>query len=321
MQISQSFIWRNARDARRRHGLRVSVRNRHARLALRRPRGDDRRNDRCCPQAGARLQFSATAYCKGETTASGVGVRTGIAAADPAMLPVGSVVRVETPNSSLQRRLDGDGHRSRRARPSVDLYLWSCKEALAVRPAHRAPDGAATGLESRRTAFPAWSITLFRQREAESKKPAPPACARARRSPRTDSHTSPAQAARPRAGCLTQSRQRQRPAVLFATYACTVCCCSPPWASWRSRIRYYSAFLSTKIWMLDDRASDSSPYEIRRRELLPHQPLGDVRPSLRGHHRRRPAGRSDAGGAVRLRARLHLAGRRRAAWPARSTTR
>ncbi|HEX8031663.1 MAG TPA: hypothetical protein VF491_24510, partial [Vicinamibacterales bacterium] len=50
------------------------------------------------PQAGARLVFSATAYCKGETTASGVGVRTGIAAADPAILPVGSVVRVETPN-------------------------------------------------------------------------------------------------------------------------------------------------------------------------------------------------------------------------------
>ena len=48
------------------------------------------------PQAGARLQFSATAYCKGETTASGVGVRTGIAAADPAILPVGSVVRLET---------------------------------------------------------------------------------------------------------------------------------------------------------------------------------------------------------------------------------
>ena len=50
------------------------------------------------PQAGSRLQFQATAYCKGETTASGVGVRTGIAAADPAILPVGSVVRLETPN-------------------------------------------------------------------------------------------------------------------------------------------------------------------------------------------------------------------------------
>ena len=50
------------------------------------------------PRAGSRLQFHATAYCKGETTASGVGVRTGIAAADPTILPVGSVVRLETPN-------------------------------------------------------------------------------------------------------------------------------------------------------------------------------------------------------------------------------
>ena len=37
-------------------------------------------------------QFSATAYCKGTTTASGVGVTTGIAAADPGLLPVGSVL-------------------------------------------------------------------------------------------------------------------------------------------------------------------------------------------------------------------------------------
>ena len=38
------------------------------------------------PLPGARLPFSATAYCKGTTTASGVGVRSGIAAADPTLL-------------------------------------------------------------------------------------------------------------------------------------------------------------------------------------------------------------------------------------------
>src|SRR5262252_1312580 len=32
---------------------------------------------------GMHLRFTATAYCKGTTTASGVNVRTGIAAADP----------------------------------------------------------------------------------------------------------------------------------------------------------------------------------------------------------------------------------------------
>jgi len=82
------------------------------------------------PQAGAQLPFTATAYCKGETTASGVVVRTGIAAADPALLPVGTVVRVDMPNS----RYSGiwtvmDTGPSVQGR-MIDLYLWSCKEAL-----------------------------------------------------------------------------------------------------------------------------------------------------------------------------------------------
>ena len=47
------------------------------------------------PAPGARLRFTATAYCKGTTTASGVNVRTGIAAADPDLLPVGSVIQVD----------------------------------------------------------------------------------------------------------------------------------------------------------------------------------------------------------------------------------
>src|SRR5262245_41120018 len=51
--------------------------------------------DAAVPAAGIQhLKFSATAYCKGTTTASGVNVRTGIAAADPALLPVGSVIQV-----------------------------------------------------------------------------------------------------------------------------------------------------------------------------------------------------------------------------------
>src|SRR5688500_13415811 len=41
------------------------------------------------------LRFTATAYCKGHTTASGVAVRTGIAAADPDLLPVGSVIQID----------------------------------------------------------------------------------------------------------------------------------------------------------------------------------------------------------------------------------
>jgi 3D (Asp-Asp-Asp) domain-containing protein len=82
------------------------------------------------PQPGSRLRFTATAYCKGETTASGVSVRTGIAAADPALLPVGTVVRLDTPDE----KLDGiwtimDTGPAVQGR-TIDLYLWSCHEAL-----------------------------------------------------------------------------------------------------------------------------------------------------------------------------------------------
>ncbi|HSK10156.1 MAG TPA: hypothetical protein VK911_11310, partial [Vicinamibacterales bacterium] len=46
------------------------------------------------PGPGTRLRFLATAYCKGDVTASGLPPRTGIAAADPDILPVGSVIHV-----------------------------------------------------------------------------------------------------------------------------------------------------------------------------------------------------------------------------------
>jgi 3D (Asp-Asp-Asp) domain-containing protein len=83
------------------------------------------------PQPGARLQFQATAYCKGQTTASGVGVRTGIAAADRSLLPVGSVIAVTTDNTrynGVYTVMDtGPAVQGR----IIDLYMWSCKEALA----------------------------------------------------------------------------------------------------------------------------------------------------------------------------------------------
>ena len=62
---------------------------------------------------GTPLAFTATAYCKGETTASGVGVRTGVAAADPALLPVGSVDSHRHARLALRRHLDDHGHGSR----------------------------------------------------------------------------------------------------------------------------------------------------------------------------------------------------------------
>jgi len=93
--------------------------------------------DTALPVAGARLRFMATAYCKGQTTASGVGVTTGIVAADRRLLPEGSVIQIDGllgSAASLPDRYRGiytvmdtgpwiNGRH-------VDLYLWSCNEAL-----------------------------------------------------------------------------------------------------------------------------------------------------------------------------------------------
>jgi 3D (Asp-Asp-Asp) domain-containing protein len=82
------------------------------------------------PGAGSRLPYSATAYCKGQTTASGVGVRTGIAAADTGLLPVGSVLNVATGDTrynGVYTVLDTGPKVQGRL---LDLYMWSCHDAL-----------------------------------------------------------------------------------------------------------------------------------------------------------------------------------------------
>jgi 3D (Asp-Asp-Asp) domain-containing protein len=82
------------------------------------------------PSPGARLRFSATAYCKGDVTASGVWPRTGVAAADPTLLPVGSVIQVvdRPPYTGIYTIMDtGPMVQGRH----IDLYMWSCTEALA----------------------------------------------------------------------------------------------------------------------------------------------------------------------------------------------
>lgn len=82
------------------------------------------------PAAGARLAFTATAYCKGLVTSSGVAAQVGVTAADPALLPVGSVVQLDFKDD----RYDGiytvlDTGPEVQGR-EIDLYMWSCNEAL-----------------------------------------------------------------------------------------------------------------------------------------------------------------------------------------------
>jgi 3D (Asp-Asp-Asp) domain-containing protein len=90
------------------------------------------------PAPGSRIAFSATAYCKGLVTTSGVAAQTGIAAADPEMLPVGSVIDIDSLDpvySGIYTILDtGPSVQGRH----VDLYMWSCNEALVFgrRPIH-----------------------------------------------------------------------------------------------------------------------------------------------------------------------------------------
>jgi 3D (Asp-Asp-Asp) domain-containing protein len=119
------------------------------------------------PQPGTQLQFAATAYCKGETTTSGVGVRTGVAAADPSLLPVGTVVRIDTRNS----RYDGiwtimDTGPSIQGR-LIDLYLWSCDEALAFGRRAIRLTVLRLGWNPQNSA-PRLIDSLFRRRESEN---------------------------------------------------------------------------------------------------------------------------------------------------------
>ena len=90
-----------------------------------------RMEDRADPGPGVRLRFIATAYCSGVVTASGLSPRTGIAAADPAVLPSGSVVQVA---SGGGRQYDGiytimDSGLIVKGR-RIDIYTRSCPEAI-----------------------------------------------------------------------------------------------------------------------------------------------------------------------------------------------
>lgn len=81
------------------------------------------------PKAGARLEFAATAYCKGDLTSAGVTPQAGVAAADPSLLPEGSVVQVDgVPDRYRGIYTVMDTGPSVVGR-HVDLYMWSCIEA------------------------------------------------------------------------------------------------------------------------------------------------------------------------------------------------
>jgi 3D (Asp-Asp-Asp) domain-containing protein len=125
------------------------------------------------PQAlgpGSPMRFTATFYCKGTTTASGVNVRNGIAAGDPDLLPIGSVIRID----DLGEKYDGiytvmDTGPKVQGR-HVDVYLWSCNEALQMGRRPMKLTVLRLGWNPTHSK-PTLIDRLFRQREKKSSEP------------------------------------------------------------------------------------------------------------------------------------------------------
>lgn len=138
---------------------------------------------------GSKLEFTATAYCKGTTTASGVAVRRGIAAADPQLLPGGSVVSLTTGDQAFDgvyTVLDtGPAVQGR----VLDLYVWSCHEALAF--GRKSVQATVLRLGWDPQASPASLVDrLFRRREAR-RTPRPAQAPEAAGDPAPASDTAP----------------------------------------------------------------------------------------------------------------------------------
>ena len=130
--------------------------------------------DEGLPPRGMHIRFTATAYCKGTTTASGVNVRTGIAAADPDLLPVGSVIQIyklgERYNGIYTIMDTGPAVQGRH----IDIYMWSCNEALSLGRKDIAINVLRLGWNPK-ASTPNLIERLFRQREIAQRESEPAA--------------------------------------------------------------------------------------------------------------------------------------------------
>ena len=78
--------------------------------------------------AGTTLKLIATAYCQRGTTRSGAHTRDGIVAADPRVLPVGSVVRINTPKAYAGVYTVMDTGPAVKGR-TLDIFIADCERA------------------------------------------------------------------------------------------------------------------------------------------------------------------------------------------------
>jgi 3D (Asp-Asp-Asp) domain-containing protein len=80
------------------------------------------------PVRPAAVPFTATAYCTGRVTAAGTSVAPGVAAADPAVLPMGTVIAITGAgqyDGSYSVLDTGSRVRNRH----VDLFMRDCRAA------------------------------------------------------------------------------------------------------------------------------------------------------------------------------------------------
>ncbi len=126
------------------------------------------------PEPGTRHLFAATAYCKGSVTAAGVAPLAGVAAADPSLLPLGSIIEIDSPDSSydgIYSVLDtGPAVQGR----EVDLYMWSCHDALRFGRKSVRITVLRLGWNPKATA-PGFMDRLFRRADARPPGPKAPA--------------------------------------------------------------------------------------------------------------------------------------------------
>jgi 3D (Asp-Asp-Asp) domain-containing protein len=73
------------------------------------------------------MRVKATAYCQAGTTSSGAPARKGIVAADPKVLPVGTVLRIlDGPSAGIYTVMDtGAAVKGR----TIDIFIPDCRRA------------------------------------------------------------------------------------------------------------------------------------------------------------------------------------------------
>jgi 3D (Asp-Asp-Asp) domain-containing protein len=81
------------------------------------------------PKGARSMRMTATAYCQHGTTQSGEQTRRGIIAADPRVLPVGSVVRIESPDSTYSGTYTVMDTGAKVKGRIVDIFVPSCAKA------------------------------------------------------------------------------------------------------------------------------------------------------------------------------------------------